>query len=256
MILGCCIGMEWYDTLAENGYQSIALAAKDVAAWDEAAFESNQKKLASGPLQTISLNSFCPQDLRLDGKGHDPEKLRAYMERLAPRAASLGFRYLGIGAPASRNIDADDDRAACLAQFKDSLRLMCEVAAKHDLEILLESVCSLECNFITTTNEAYDIVSELRLSNLHLVYDIYHEVMEGQPIEVIDRVADEIRVVHIAEDESGKRAYPDAAHAADYKKYWDRLLALGYTGEWNPECFTGDPAVKLAESINIFQSFT
>ncbi|MBR0090615.1 MAG: sugar phosphate isomerase/epimerase [Lachnospiraceae bacterium] len=256
MIRGCCIDLSWYDKLVEYGYESIALAAKDVAAWDEETFSKNKEKLSKGPLKTISLNSFCTQDLRLDGSGYDPEKLRAYMERLCPRAAALGFSVIGIGAPASRNLGAEDDRETCLAQFKESLRIMCDVAAAHGIGILLESVCSLECNFITTTREAYAIVKELALPNLHLVYDIYHEVMEGQPVDVIDEVINEIRVVHIAQDENGKRAWPDKAHIDEYRVYWDRLHALGYTGEWNPECFTGDIDQGLQQSIQILKSFS
>ena len=48
MKIGCCIDLSHYDTLASLGYETIALAAKDVAAWDEQAFEAAKGKLQAG----------------------------------------------------------------------------------------------------------------------------------------------------------------------------------------------------------------
>ena len=102
MKIGCCIDLSHYDTLAALGYETIALAAKDVAAWDEQAFEAAKGKLQAGPLQTVSLNSFCTPALRLNGAGYDPKKLEAYMQALSARANGLGYRYIGIGRATCR----------------------------------------------------------------------------------------------------------------------------------------------------------
>ena len=253
MLKGCCIDISWYDTLVEEGYDAITLSCKDIVSWDEETFEKNRSILAQGKLKTISLNSFYVPGQRLNGKGYDPDALRDYMNRLCPRAKALGYRYIGIGAPVARNIDADDDYDTCMAQFEDALSVLCDTAAEYDLEILLESVCSVECNFVRTMREAYAILKKLRLPNFHLVYDIYHEFMEDQGPELPDEILAEVRVVHVAQNEDSKRAYPDPDHATVFQGYWDRLTSYGYTGEWSAECFVGDTKAGIHSNAQLFQ---
>lgn len=116
----------------------------------------------------------------------------------------------------------------------------------------MESVCSVECNLVTTTREAAAFIQGVRRSNLHLVYDVYHEAMEGQSVDVIRDVADEIRVVHIAQDVNhGQRAYLDEEHLAAYRPYWDMLTRVGYQGEWNIESFVGNVEAGLKNSMTV-----
>lgn len=125
-------------------------------------------------------------------------------------------------------------------------------AAPHGVEVLMESVCSVECNLVTTTREAAAFIQGVRRSNLHLVYDVYHEAMEGQSVDVIRDVADEIRVVHIAQDVNhGQRAYLDEEHLAAYRPYWDMLTRVGYQGEWNIESFVGNVEAGLKNSMTV-----
>lgn len=253
MKLGCCIDLSYYDQLVACGYDSIALAAKDVASWSEEEFSHARAVLAQGKLETISLNSFCTPQLRLNGSGFDPEQLAAYTQRVCSRGSALGFRYVGVGAPASRNVAPVEDPRRCMEQFRQAMAIVCQEAEKYGMEILLESVCSLEGNFLTTTAQALALVQELAIPNLHLVYDIYHEAMENQSLDIIAQCAQEIRVVHIAQDVKGSRAYLDPAQADQYRAYWQALKAAGYTGEWNLEAFVGDPEKMLPESMQILQ---
>lgn len=253
MLIGCCIDLSWYDTLAACGYDSITLGAKDVADWDEDTFRRARGKLRDGPLKTISLNSFCTPGLRLNGSGFDLKAVEEYTRRVCQRGSQLGFRMIGIGAPASRSLRPGDALPQSREQFKRSLSAMCRIAGAYDMEILLESVCSLECNFITTTREALRLLREMEEPNLHLVYDIYHEYMEAQPLSVIAEAAGEIRVVHIAQNIGNQRAYLRTEQEGVYRSYWNALETAGYTGEWNLECFTGFPGEQLPASMEIIR---
>lgn len=253
MKIGCCIDISRYDELVACGYESIALAAKDVAGWDEETLAAAEKKLKAGPLKTISLNNFCTPELPLNGRDFDIWKVFDYTMRVCRNGSRLGFRYIGIGAPKSRSLAEGDDPAVCREQFKQALKIMCQVAGNYGMEVLMESVCSLECNFITTTREAMELLRELKMENLHLVYDIYHEYMEKQPLSVIGEAGSEIRVVHIAQDVNGKRAYLDEAHMDEYRAYWNALQAIGYEGEWNMECFVGEVSEELPRSMDIMR---
>lgn len=251
MKIGCCTNMAYYDALVCSGYNSISLPARDVVSWDQETLVQYAGKLADGPLERISLNNFCGPEIRLNGRDYDADALYTYMVKLSRRAQLLGFRYIGIGAPGSRSLRHGDDREIAWGQMKRSLSILCKVTEQYNVEVLLESVSSLECNFITTTREALKLIRELALPNLHLVYDIFHEAAEDQPLDVINEAAQEIRVVHIAQQINGKRAYLEEAHIPTYRKYWDALKAAGYSGEWNLEALEGDPQVGIPQSLRI-----
>lgn len=119
------------------------------------------------------------------------------------------------------------------------------------MEILMESVCSVECNFITTTRQALEFVRSIERSNLHLVYDMYHEFMERQPLCGIEEAADEIRMVHAAQDAGKQRAYLSPDQVEAFRAYWDALQKVGYTGEWNIEAFVGDVSDELRSTMQV-----
>ena len=70
-------------------------------------------------------------------------------------------------------------------------------------------------------------------------------------ISVIDEVASEIKVVHIARPFNNQRAYLDESEIELYRKYWQALTDAGYEGEWNLEAFYGDHKDGLKNSMKI-----
>ena len=137
MKLGACVPLEYYSSLVEYGYSSIALAAKDVAAWNEAELESARQLLSSGPLERISLNNFCPATLRMHGPGYSPEAVLRYTQTVLQRGQLLGFRYLGLGAPTSRNLLDGENAEEAMVQFRQLLGALCDLAEEYGMEILL-----------------------------------------------------------------------------------------------------------------------
>lgn len=207
---------------------------------------------AHGPLEHISLNSFCPASLRLHGAGYSHDAVLQFTRTVLERGNRLGFRYLGIGAPASRNLLPGEDPVRAMEEFRQVIGDICALAAQYGMEILMESVRSVECNFITTTRQALRFVREMRGKNLHLVYDIYHEFMERQPVSVIDEAADEIRVVHAAQNAKQKRAYLFPDQSEVFCPYWQALqkVGYGYRGRLRtPEAFNKPENTDLRENM-------
>ena len=253
MKLGACVPLEYYRELVDCGYQSIALAAKDLALWSETELEHAQRVLEDGPLERFSLNNICPGTLRLHGPGYSREAVQQFTKTVLERGHRLSFRYLGIGAPASRNLLPGEDHAQAMDEFRQAIGDICMLAEQYEMEILMESVCSVECNFITTTRPALEFVRSMWRSNLHLVYDIYHEFMEQQPRYVIEEAADEIRVVHAAQDAGKQRAYLSPDQTEAFRAYWDALQKIGYTGEWNIEAFVSDVSDGLRRTMQVMK---
>lgn len=248
MKVGCCIGIGCYEQVLHAGYRSITLPGVELSAMDEAVFEKNLKKVTSGPLDVYSINSFCPPSLRLTGADFNRQALEDYAGRLFSRAARLGVRYVGVGSPASRSTRPGEDPAAALEELKNSLAILCRLGESCGLTILLESVCTLECNLITYTQEAARLVRTLNLPNLGLVYDIYHAHMMGEDPRYILEAGDLIHAVHIAQNEGGKRCYLREENMTEYLPYVEALYEAGYDGELNLEAFFGDIAQELPRS--------
>lgn len=251
MKLCCCTKIENYDLLVESGYDAITLSGVDITKWSEEEFRFAVDKLRQGPLEHNSINSFCEGTLRLHGTDMDMNRIVAHTRKLCERAAVLGFRYIGIGAPASRNLHEGEDPDKATSEFILALRSICQIAQGYGIEIMLESVCSLECNFLITTREAEALIRQLQIPNLHLVYDIFHEWMEGQDLAVITECANRIRTVHIAQLFDGGRGYLQMENLELYMAYWSVLKACGYHGDFSVEAFLGDPVAGIRESARV-----
>lgn len=253
MQIGCCVELQYYDAVAAAGFDTITLPAKEVAAWSEQTFCKVLEQVKSGPLKLMGLNAFCPSTLKLNGEGYSTRAVRAYSEPLLQRASRLGIHYVGIGAPASRNIAKGSDPAQALEQFHESVHTICALAHAYGIEILLESVCTAECNFITRTYEADALLHMWQIPNLKLVYDVYHEMWEQEPPSRIAEFAEQIRVVHLARAHEGKRFYPNDTGLDFCAPYIDALRACGYQGEICMEAFEGNVTEGILQSGRCMQ---
>ena len=94
-----------------------------------------------------------------------------------------------------------------------------------------------------------EIINKVGSPNLKLLFDIYHmQVMEGDLIRRINKVADHIGLVHIAGCPG--RGEPDESQEINYQAVMQALAKAGYRGyaahEWIP---TGDPMKGLKAAI-------
>lgn len=253
MLIGCCAPFEQAKLLSNLNYDTITLAASEVVTWSPEHVGTVKKILDTYGLRCNSLNSFCERSLCLTGAGVSKERIREYANKLAVPASQLGISYIGIGAPASRNVNELGEWGTAMEQFRGAMEEICEIFKKYGIEVLLESVCNRECNLITTVKEAFTFVQDAGLPNLHLVYDIYHEQVMNQPIQIIEEAAEEIRVVHIAEDCAESRYYLSRKCEQEYRKYWNALKKIGFQGEFTVEAFAGETAKGIEESRRVIR---
>ena len=253
MFFGCCASIDNYSLIATGGFQSIILPATEVVAMKSEKLRYVKERLERGPLKCETLNSFCTTSLKLCGNGYDQEALDAYCISLAKKASYLGIRYIGVGAPGSRSLEDGFSRTAGRQQLKNSFKIMSGVFKKYGIDVLLEPVCSLECNFITTTYEALALINELRLDNLFLVYDIYHAQAMQENAVPLYRARGKIKVVHIAENINNKRRYLKPDYIEKHRPYAQALIEIKYDGEVAVEAFDEIEDVYLIDSLKILK---
>lgn len=253
MIYSCCTGIENHHTVRSAGYDRIILPAAELALWDAEGLERAAGALSAAGLSCAALNSFCPPALRLCGPGYDREEVGAYAAGLAKNAGALGVAQIGIGAPGSRSIPEGYSREKAGDEFLESLKIICGKCAGFGIEVLLEAVCSLECNHITTTEQAAATAARSGLKNLFLVFDIYHAAMMDEGPEPLSRAMPLVRLVHTAKAADGQRHYLDRDGLPSQRPYFDTLLASGYNGEVAVEALCGDISARAGETLALMR---
>lgn len=254
MIYSCCAPLSLLDTVERAGYGRIILPGTEVAARSDQEVAAAVEKLRRSALTCRALNSFCTPELILCGPNYDPEKVRAYISRLAPRAAALGAVYIGVGSPKSRSIPDGFDKELAMDQWCQTLTILCDACAPHGITILLEAVCALEGNWMTTTASALEVVRRMDRKDLQIVFDTYHAFMMGEDAAPLKEAMPHVRLVHVAQDIVGQRHYLRWENFSEYKVYFDALLEAGFDGEVAVEAFYDDPAEQLPVTLEIMKA--
>lgn len=237
MRYGCCAPLDQYELVKAAGFDSMVLAATEVIEMEEDELRRVREMMAQDHISCTALNGFCEADLILCGEGFEEEAVAVYAKRLMPRAAALGITMIGIGAPKSRVVANMKELPQDMKQFETSIRILCEEAAKWNMEILMESVCTLQCNFITTNQESCEFVRRLNLDNLFMVYDTYHAYMMRENPAYIHECADKIHIVHVCENKDNQRYYLTEENEEQLRPYLAEIQAVGYDGEVAVESF-------------------
>lgn len=252
----CCAPFERFALVKASGYERIALPGSFLADCDEAAFARICAAVETQGLVCRSLNAFCPPEIKLVGPEHNPTLLAQYAHRLAARAARIGVEYVGVGSPNSRILPDGFDRGIAAEQWETTLRILCDAFGERKLSVLAEPLCTLECNWMNSTDEVREVVERLALPNLGMVFDMYHAFAASENTEPLRRALPYVKVVHIAQLVDGKKHYLRADHAADCADYFRVLREAGYDGEIAVEA-TYDPVEEaLPRSATLLRAWS
>lgn len=249
----CCATPDHYALVARAGFSRIALPGSFVAACDEAVFRATVCQLSQEEPVCRSLNAFCPPQIALVGPAFDRELLREYAKKLAARASVLGVRAVGVGSPNSRRLPDGFDRAEAMAQWETALSLLSEIFAPYRIDVLAEPLCTLECNWMNTTDEVLEVVRRLDLPNLGMVFDMYHAFVMGETDEPLRRAMPYVRLAHIAHYVDGEKHYLRTDHMGDCLPYFKALKAAGFDGEIAVEATYDALSTALPQSLEILR---
>lgn len=255
MQLCCCASFENLPLVTSAGYDRIALPGTFLAACGEETFAEICAAAAEGRLVCRSLNAFCPADIKLVGEGYAPRQLGSYSRALAARAARIGVEAVGIGSPNSRQLPADFDRGCAMRQWQASLRIISEEFGGYGISVLAEPLCTLECNWMNTTDEVRETVELLAIPNLGMVFDMYHAFVMGEDDAPLRRAMPYVREVHIAQFINGEKHYLHPDHSADCAPYFSALRELGYDGEIAVEAAHGSLPSALPRSLKLLRAW-
>jgi D-psicose/D-tagatose/L-ribulose 3-epimerase len=114
---------------------------------------------------------FGTQGLNIFGSDDSQAAMLAHLDGVCRVGSHLGANRLVFGSPRNRDATGWEPAAARLRAVEFFKRLG-EVAARHAVVVCLEpNPARYNCNFMTTTSEAADIVRAVGMSQIRLQFD-------------------------------------------------------------------------------------
>ncbi len=112
----------------------------------------------------------------------------------------------------------------------ENLRYAADTLAKKNIKLLIEPIntCDIPGFFLTGTNQAAQIISEVGSQNLFIQYDIYHmQIMEGDLAPTMKKHIDHIAHIQVADNPG--RGEPGTGEI-NYPFLFRTLDEIGYRG--------------------------
>jgi sugar phosphate isomerase/epimerase len=251
--IGICTGLDKTRELHGLGYAywEPAVSSALVPLEGEESYESQREKLLSVELPVYAFNAFVPSQVRLVGDDVQWEQVELYVERAVERGAEVGGKIIVFGSGGARAVPEGYSRERAQKQLIQFLRLCAAKAQEHDLIIAIEPLNRSETNIINSYPEAVQLAQKVDREQIQVLADIYHFMMEDEPLKHIQEAPEWLVHVHLAD--SGRR-YPGSG-SYPLQELFDLLREVGYEGQASIECRWGeDFSQEATQALHFLQS--
>lgn len=209
---------------------------------DDEDFAPVASAVQAATIKPEAVNCFFPGSLPNTGPEVNPIALDAWVSITCRRAAAVGVGIIVFGSGGSRRVQEGFSRDKAREQIVDNLKRYGPIAAENGVTIALESLSANDCNFITTVDEAADIVRSVNHPNIRVLADTYHMATDGEGPGSISRAGELIVHVHCAEADGRG---PLGTVGEDQRPYFRALKDVGYDGRISMECKWNDLPAQL-----------
>ncbi len=123
-----------------------------------------------------------------------------------------------------------------------NLRFAADALAREDIRLLIEPINTLDIPgfFLSRTQQAVQIISEVQSKNLFIQYDIYHmQVMEGDIARTVQKHLPRIAHVQLADNPGRNEPGTGEINYPFLFRYFDQIGYSGWVGcEYKPRTST------------------
>jgi len=245
--IGICISPDRLPDLAP-GYDYVELGVSSALKplEDDAAFQPELEKLSALSLPVRAFNLFVPSQVRLTGPDVDWDQVRLYVDRAAKRVEALGGETIVFGSGGARRVPEGYSRAKAWGQLVRFCNHVADSLQDTDITLAIEPLNSNESNILNTYSESVQLARDVDRDKIRVLADIYHFVVEEEPLDDIAEGAEWLEHVHLAD--SGRRNPGSGAYPL--KRWFDILHDINYTGKASVECRWGEDFTKeTADSL-------
>lgn len=245
--LSVCIEMFWTDLPYPERIAHVAAAGLDaVEFWDYSPKDLPAMQAAAAHAGARFVSFVCEPGFALTGATSVQDHV-AGVHRAAEVARTLGVDTLIVTAG---NVAPGESYEITRRRVLRKLRAMAEAAAQEKLTLVLEPLnvhVDHPGYWLNTMAQAADLVEEVGIPNLKILYDIYHQqISEGNIIANLRKYAPLIGHIHVA----GTPGRVELVGGdLDYRSIFQAIDAVGYQGyvglEFRPR---GSADAALAEA--------
>lgn len=230
--------LDRFEAAAKAGFKAVEF----LFPYDHPASEVGARLHGNGLTQ--ALFNLYPGDWNAGERGFAalPDRfsdVQASVQRALPYAAATGVKHLHLMAGI-----ADRKDPMAVDAFRRSVVWVAQALQKEDIDLLIEPINSRDVPgyFLNDFDFAVGVISDLKISNLKLQFDIYHrQIIHGDVTTALRRMMPMIGHIQVASVPS--RNEP-AGEELNYSFLFDELDRLGYEGfigcEYRPKANTVD----------------
>lgn len=253
MLFVCCATLDEIEQVQSIGYDRIEFSARLLAERPEADIREARRRMDAVGLGCLNLNDYCGGVPAIVGPRYDRAAAVEYAKAVCERAAILGARTVGIGAPMGRQLPDGYDLARADEEARDFLAHTAEVARPYGLQILWESLNDRICNYGVHLEEAVTLVDSLALDNVGLVIDQHHMAMMAEPVSLLADAKPYIWHTHLSRLADTQRGYLVSDERPAYLEFLRMLHALGYDRTASVEAVNGALSEGGAPSLALLR---
>ncbi len=207
----------------------------------EQQFQEKLSSIEKLKIPLFAVNLFIPGELKVIGPTVDEAAILTYTEKVLQRCKTADVKMITWGSGGSRRLPDGFDPIKAKEQFIYIAKKVAIQAAQYNIMLALENLNSTETNFITTLQDALDVVKKVDHPNFRLCADIYHMLKENENPAIIEKGKGYIVHCEIAEKE--KRT-PPGTKGDDFRPYLKALKKIKYKGKIILECRWENLAVQ------------
>lgn len=258
MEIGCCFYLEQLDNFAKTdglGLDFLELPLYQFSQLSDKEIKNTIEKIQSIPVPCLATNILFPSGLKVVGEQVDYSAISAYLNKIFEKTAALPYKTVVFGSGGARTIPEGFPKEKAFDQL---VRLCKEylipIAQTFDLTFAVEAINPLECNFINTTAEAFELVNLINHPRMKLLLDFYHMEMAKEDLSKILSYEGFIEHVHIASAKNG-RDYPKENDGEDYQALFALLKQSKYkNGLMSMECKKApDPISSISNAVSLLK---
>jgi len=216
----------------------------------EEQFAQNIERIKKARCKVALCNIFFPGKMKIAGPEVDEQQVLTYAEAVLSRAQKAGVPWIVLGSGGSRRLPDGYDQKKATDDFVLLCRKLAITAEKYKVMIVLESLETVETNFLLTLTSAAGVVRAVNHPNFKLNADIFHMLRESESPQSIIDARDVLVYCEIAEKE--KRSLP-GVQGDDFKPYLRALRKANYKGDIFIEGNTKNPNTEIPQSFIYLQ---
>jgi len=246
--IGMCINPDKVAALAP-GYDYLELTVSGALRplEDDATMAEPLAALAALRPPVRAFNVLVPGVVRLTGPEVDWERVRAYVDRAISRAQRLGGKVIVFGSGGARNIPDGFAREEAWGQLVRFLGICADRLRGTGVTLAIEPLNRKESNIVNTYLEGVRLAKDAnRPAEVKVLADIYHFMMEEEPIDDLAQAPEWLAHVHLADSgrlNPGTGTYP-------LQRWFAILHDVNYEGMASVECSWGEDYTRQsAESL-------